>query len=262
MPRKRKRKQQPIEVAFVGMTVAAIVGVIVAAISALTFVVAAVFERYVSTSRWNVAQQTLDAVTDEHLDALIRERAMLVRSDSYGKPILDKWDSEVARFINHHVLPALTPSQQKLSVNQLAAMSQRISQRVAYAAEMRPALMAVSESMMPAEFEAFCAERLRACGWDVRLTPLSRDQGVDVIADKNGVRVVLQCKLYSNPVGNKAVQEIAAGRIHQQAHHGAVVTNCSYTTSAKELASTNGIRLLHHTDLPQLEQMLSMTATQ
>jgi hypothetical protein len=56
--------------------------------------------------------------------------------------------------------------------------------------------------MTPAEFEAFCADRLRVCGWEVRLTPMGRDQGVDVIADKNGLRIVLQCKLYSNPVGD------------------------------------------------------------
>lgn len=82
------------------------------------------------------------------------------------------------------------------------------------------------------------------------------DQGVDVIAEKNGLRVAIQCKLYSKPVGNKAVQEIAAGKVHQQAHYGAVVTNGSFTISAKELAATNGIRLLHYTDLPQLESIL------
>jgi HJR/Mrr/RecB family endonuclease len=87
---------------------------------------------------------------------------------------------------------------------------------------------------------------------------MGRDQGVDGIADKNGLRIVQQCKLYSNPVGNKAVQELAAGRVHQQAHHRAVVRNNAYTTAAKQLAATNGILLSHHTDLPQLEQMLSM----
>jgi hypothetical protein len=38
----------------------------------------------------------------------------------------------------------------------------------------------------------------------------------------------------------------------------AVATNRTYTTSEKELAATNGIRLLHHTDLPELEQMLKV----
>jgi len=201
--------------------------------------------------------ERVDAITDGQMNALVRERTMQVRSDPYGKPILDKWHSEVSYFITHHVRPQLPPNHQALSDKYRPIISARIAQRVADAAANRPTITSVPSNMTPTQFEGFCAERLRACGWEAQLTPLGRDQGVDVIAEKNSVRVVLQCKLYSNPVGNKAVQEIVAGRIHQQAHHGAVVTNSTYTTSAKQLAATNGIRLLHHTDLPQLEQLLS-----
>ncbi|HEV2215196.1 MAG TPA: restriction endonuclease, partial [Terracidiphilus sp.] len=175
---------------------------------------------------------------------------------------LDKWDTEVSYFIAHHIRPMLNSRLRSLLEREREAVGRRISQRVARVAQQRPAFSTIPASMTPSEFEAFCAESLREGGWGVRLTPLSRDQGVDVIAEKNGVRVVLQCKMYSKPVGNKAVQEVAAGRVHQQANHGAVVTNSTYTTSAKELANTNGIHLLHYTDLPQLEQMLSRPAIQ
>src|ERR1700730_11505635 len=66
-----------------------------------------------------------------------------------------------------------------------------------------------------------------------------RDQGVDVVAEKNGIRLVLQCKLYSRPVGNKAVQEAAAARAHEAADYGVVVSNNRYTQDAQQLASTN-----------------------
>src|ERR1700730_4076277 len=36
----------------------------------------------------------------------------------------------------------------------------------------------------------FCAEELRRAGRDARVTMQSRDQGVDVVAEKNRVRVV------------------------------------------------------------------------
>lgn len=212
--------------------------------------------------RRNRVLEHVDAITNQHIDALVRQRAILIRNDPYGKPILDKWHSEVDRFIAHHVRPTLSPSQQPIVDKRRAIISQRILWRVEAATTQRPALLTLPENMTPAGFEAYCAETLRACGWQVSLTPLCRDQGVDVIAEKNGARVVLQCKLYSNPVGNKAVQEIAAGRIHQQAHYGAVVTNSTYTTSAQELAATNGVGLLHHTDLPQLEQLLRTTTVQ
>jgi hypothetical protein len=212
--------------------------------------------------RRNRVLERVDAITNQHIDALVRQRAILIRNDPYGKPILDKWHSEVDRFITHHVRPALSPSQQPIVDKRRAIISQRILQRVEDATTQRPALLTLPENMTPAGFEAYCAETLRACGWQVSLTPLCRDQGVDVIAEKNGARVVLQCKLYSNPVGNKAVQEIVAGRTHQQAHYGVVVTNSTYTTSAQELAATNGIGLLHHTNLSQLEQLLRTKTVQ
>lgn len=206
--------------------------------------------------RRNRVLERVDAITNEKIDALVRQRTILIRNDPYGKPILDKWYSEVGKFITHHVRPALSPSQQSIVDKQWTAILQRILQRVEDAAKQRPVLSTLLLNMTPAGFEAFCSETLRAYGWQVWLTPLSRDQGVNIIADKNGVRVALQCKLYSNPVGNKAVQEIVAGRAHQQAHYGAVVTNGTYTASARELAATNGVWLLHHTDLPQLEQIV------
>jgi hypothetical protein len=108
----------------------------------------------------------------------------------------------------------------------------------------------------PIEFEARCAKQLRDTGWDARLTKASGDQGVDIIAEKDGLRVALQCKLYTNPVGNKAVQEIFTGGRHVRAHRCAVVTNSTYTASAKQVASTTGVLLLRDTDLTHLEKIL------
>ena len=203
--------------------------------------------------------ERVDAITDGHMDALCRQQTILVHSDPYGKPLLDKWHAEISYFITHHVRPGINPDRTPLLEKHRSAVVERISHRVAIYAAQRPAVPSLPTTISGAEYEAFCADQLRTCGWTVQVTPLCRDQGVDVIAEKNGARVALQCKLYSNPVGNKAVQEIAAGRVHQQAQFGVVVTNGTFTASAKELAATNGIRLLHHSDLPQLETMLGIS---
>ncbi|PSH04101.1 MAG: restriction endonuclease [Acidobacteria bacterium] len=131
-----------------------------------------------------------------------------------------------------------------------------IENHIDSAMQNRPPFQTFSDDMTPSEFETFCAEELRRSGWNARVTIQSRDQGVDVIAEKHGVRVVLQCKLYSNPVGNKAVQEAAAGKAHEQAHHGVVVTNNRFTPAAEQLASTNEILLLHYRDLRDLDNLL------
>lgn len=103
--------------------------------------------------------------------------------------------------------------------------------------------------MAPTDYELHCALLLRSVGWDAQTTVASGDQGADIIAHRGGVVLVVQCKLYSQPVGNSAVQEISAARLHQRADYAAVVSNASFTPAARQLAMTNGLYLLHHEEL-------------
>ncbi len=102
------------------------------------------------------------------------------------------------------------------------------------------------------EFEHWVAENLNQFGWDAKATSGSGDQGIDVIATKDGKTVGLQCKLFSSPVGNKAVQEAHAGKTFHQMDVVGVISNASYTKSAKALATDTGVKLLSHHDIPNL----------
>ena len=110
--------------------------------------------------------------------------------------------------------------------------------------------------MSPEEFERYCASVLRERKWDARVTPASGDQGVDIVADKRGLRIVVQCKKYSKPVGNRAVQEIVAGIAHRDAQRGVVVATSGYTASAIKLAASNAVLLLHHSELHRIDRLL------
>lgn len=93
------------------------------------------------------------------------------------------------------------------------------------------------DGMTGEEFEMFVAGILKQIGFrNIRFTKVSGDQGVDIIAEKEFVRYAIQCKRYSEPVGNKAVQEVISGKIYYDCHVGAVVTNNYFTESAKQLA--------------------------
>jgi restriction system protein len=197
-----------------------------------------------------------NTVIEQHMDELVRRRAQLVRRDAYGKLQLDRWTREIEYFITHHVSPLLTKEEQALLDRERVAIARIIAERTEKLMQEKPIFAVFSDDMTPTEFEIFCAEQLKRSGWDARVTLQSRDQGIDVVAEKAGLRVVLQCKLYSGPVGNKAVQEIAAGKAHAQAHRGAVVTNSRYTSSAEQLASSNGVLLLHYSDLANLGALL------
>jgi len=87
------------------------------------------------------------------------------------------------------------------------------------------------------------------CGWRSKTTKASGDQGADIVATKDGITVVCQCKRYSKSVGNKAVQEAFAAKTFYNAQKGAVITNAGYTKSARELAEKTAVELFHFSDL-------------
>lgn len=94
------------------------------------------------------------------------------------------------------------------------------------------------------QFEHYCEILLRACGYqNVEVTQASNDYGVDVTAQKDDVSYAIQCKLYTSPVGNSAVQEIAAGRQYYHKDIGVVMTNSTFTKNAITLAKQTGIKL-------------------
>lgn len=100
------------------------------------------------------------------------------------------------------------------------------------------------DSMEGHDFEYFCADLLNHNGFrNVSVTQGSGDQGIDIIAEKEGVLYGVQCKCYSSDIGNKAVQEAFAGKTFYGCHVAAVLTNRHFTKSAIELAQVNKVLL-------------------
>jgi hypothetical protein len=120
----------------------------------------------------------------------------------------------------------------------------------------RPTSRADIAGMSPLDFESFCATLLTGSGWSAVITKASGDQGVDIVARKKAKKAVFQCKLYSSPVGNKAVQEILAGKAYESADLAFVVSNADYTPAAVELAAATGVRLVHYSELSTLDRFL------
>ncbi|MCK4861486.1 MAG: restriction endonuclease [Rhodobacteraceae bacterium] len=106
------------------------------------------------------------------------------------------------------------------------------------------------------EFERWVAVSLEMFGWQAEVTSASGDQGIDVIASKNGTKVGIQCKLYSSPVGNKAVQEAIAGKRYHGVNYVAVLSNAQFTQSAQDLATMNDVFLLSQHDIPELDSYI------
>lgn len=106
------------------------------------------------------------------------------------------------------------------------------------------AAMVVVDAMDGHDFEQFCAELLERCGYqNIHVTKGTGDQGVDVIAIKNGVRCAFQCKRYSSKLGNKPVQEVHTGKQFYSCQKGVVITNSYFTRGAEDAARRVGVEL-------------------
>ena len=94
------------------------------------------------------------------------------------------------------------------------------------------------------EFEEYMAQVLRDNGFrHVEVTVECGDQGVDILAVRNGKTYAIQCKNYVDLVGNKAVQEAYAGAQYYGCDIPVVVCPTDFTIPAQELAESTGVEL-------------------
>ena len=103
------------------------------------------------------------------------------------------------------------------------------------------------------EFEEYVGDLLVKDGYiHVEVTRGSGDQGVDVLAERDGVSYAIQCKHYQAKISNKAVQEAYAGAEFYGCDVPVVVTNSYFTPSAEELADEIGVELWDREELNRM----------
>lgn len=126
----------------------------------------------------------------------------------------------------------------------------------------RPVLERLSDidHMEGHKFERWCAALLKKVGFsDVEVTPGSNDQGVDILAKKDGIKYAIQCKCYSSDLGNKPVQEVNTGKAIYRCQVGAVITNRHFTQGAKEAAEATGVLLWDREEIKKFLLMINNT---
>lgn len=78
---------------------------------------------------------------------------------------------------------------------------------------------------------------------NIKITSNSGDFGIDVLAEYDDILYGFQCKLYSNTVGNSAIQEAYTGKKHYNCNVAVVVTNNFFTEQAKKQAIETNVIL-------------------
>ena len=98
--------------------------------------------------------------------------------------------------------------------------------------------------MSGAEFERFTGKLYTRLGYSVSFTQGGADQGVDLIVCKDGHRIAVQAKRWTGVVGNKAVQEVIAGKLYYGCSHAWIVTSSTFSSNAVALAAKDPTILL------------------
>lgn len=92
-------------------------------------------------------------------------------------------------------------------------------------------------SMSGWDFERYCADCLLKKGFTkAEVTSGSGDHGVDIIAEQNGIRFGIQCKLYQGQIPNKAVQEAYTGASYYDCDVAVIMSNSELTKQAHDEA--------------------------
>jgi hypothetical protein len=98
--------------------------------------------------------------------------------------------------------------------------------------------------LSPEEFERHVAATYAALGYSVSVTRRVGDQGIDVLAERGGERLGIQCKRTTEPASNGAIQEVYAGKAHYHCTAAAVISLGGFTRPAQALAKSTAVELV------------------
>lgn len=108
------------------------------------------------------------------------------------------------------------------------------------------------DSMSGLEFEHYIAKLLQKNGFhNISLTE-KYDLGVDIIAEKHGIRWGIQVKRYSGLVNANAVRQVVSGLRLYSCDRAIVITNSKYSPIAQRLAAGNDCILIDRIGLNRL----------
>lgn len=100
-------------------------------------------------------------------------------------------------------------------------------------------------SLTGPEFEKLLYRLYTKMGYSVELVGESGDQGGDLIANKDGERLLIQAKCYRDwSTGNGAVQQVVAAMKYYDCRKASVVTTSYFTSEAITLAKVNYTELI------------------
>jgi restriction system protein len=204
----------------------------------------------------------------------IQAQAMALRAaksdsthpDRYGTMLADGWEREKAAFIASRISPRLrNAGYENMLPALLPAIDTEIERRANALVE--PSLSGADDRMEYAnraqheavdaelsDYASRCTSLLQSAGWTTDPSPPAYNKAVDIFAERDGRKLLLQCKGGVTPVGVEAVQQIFTLKDRRHADIAAIITQAPFTRAAQQMASAAGVHALHDEDLMRLIQ--------
>lgn len=92
-------------------------------------------------------------------------------------------------------------------------------------------------------FEQYCSNLLQKIGYTSVVTKGSNDYGGDILAEKENIKYVIQCKRYNEVISAKPIGEVLRSIKHYKCEKGIILTNNYFTNNAIEEAQDCDIEL-------------------
>lgn len=116
------------------------------------------------------------------------------------------------------------------------------------------------KELAPSEFEEWVAQRYRERGYAVKLTGMGGDHGADLLAEKPGELVVVQCKKYRDyKVGEPTLRDLYGAMHDYGANRASLVTTGELTGPARRWAEGKPIEIWDGNQLARLARVAAPT---
>ena len=111
------------------------------------------------------------------------------------------------------------------------------------------------ESLDGITFERKMAILFKNMGYqNIRLTPSRNDHGIDILfEDNSSVKVGVQCKRYSHPVGVGETRDFYGALVQAKITKGIFVCTGGYTSGARAFCNDVGIQMLNLEDIIKMD---------
>ena len=110
------------------------------------------------------------------------------------------------------------------------------------------------ESLSGAEFERELASLFIRVGYQVEMTPMSRDEGVDLVLKRNGKIGIVQCKRYAQPAGPAIARELLGSMVAYHADYAVLACTGGFTQGVHEFVRDKELHLMSVHDIVQLSE--------